>query len=375
MLNLDWSWWEWVWVMAGGVSILIQCWFYLWEFGSLAFFMIPERKKLQDPVSVVICARNELKNLRANLELILQQDYPAFQVVVVNDCSWDESGKYLEEMEKIHPHLKVVTIEEQEKYRHGKKFALSLGIKAAAYDLLLMTDADCAPVSPQWISNMMSGYGPSTEMVIGYGAYRKGPGLLNRWIRLDTVFNAIQYLSAALWLHAYMGVGRNLSYRRSLFFKNKGFARHGHLLSGDDDLFVNETARRNNAAVVMNRESFTYSVPATSLSSWLRQKKRHLSTGFHYKLADRVRIGAFFLTQFVFYLSLAALAFTGFHWQWLAGAFALRMLLQLFIFGRCMQRLGELDLLWLVPVFDVLVILIYPIISLSNLLFKDKSWR
>ena len=354
---------------------LIQIIYYLFIFSKLAFFKIQKPGYNNDPVSIIICARNELKNLRANLPLVLEQDYPNFQVIVVNDCSWDESEKALEEYEDAYPHLKVVNILEQERYKHGKKFALSLGIKAASNETLLFTDADCYPSGKNWLKEITKNIDDQKEIVIGYGAYEKSSGLLNKWIRFDTVFNAIQYLSNAINKNAYMGVGRNLCYRKSLFFKNKGFASHYHMLSGDDDLFINETATANNVAVEINPESFTYSKPKNSFFAWLNQKKRHMSTGNFYKLKHRLSLGLFFFSQLFFYVSLAALLFMKINFEIVILIYALRLAVQLLIFGKCMQKMKELDILWLAPIFDICIILIYPILAISNLFIKNKKWK
>jgi poly-beta-1,6-N-acetyl-D-glucosamine synthase len=357
------------------VSMLLQLYYYLAVFSKLAFLNQEAATGNSEPVTVIVCARNELKNLRQNLPAIMEQDYTDFQVVVVNDCSWDESEKFLEEMQEKYSHLKVVTIAEQEKYRHGKKFALSLGIKAAKHDILLLTDADCQPASRSWIQKMVSRYKPGTDIIIGYGAYMKLPGLLNKMIRMDTVFNAIQFLSFAVNKHPYMGVGRNLSYRKALFFSNKGFANHNHIMSGDDDLFVNETATVKNTAVELSRDSFTYSSPRSSFKSWLQQKKRHMSTGSYYKGADKARIGFFFFSLIFFYISILLLAIAGIPWQLILCAWFIRLLLQMIIFGNCMKKLGEADLLWMVPFFELAVVFLYPTLTVSNVLFKDKTWK
>ncbi|MDQ3050438.1 MAG: glycosyltransferase [Bacteroidota bacterium] len=362
-------------VILLGVALLVQLYFLLGVFTKLAFHRLASGHPESEPVSVIICARNELKNLKMNLDAVLKQQYPDFQVVVVNDCSWDESGNYLEEIQPLYPHLKVVTLNEQEKYRHGKKFALSLGIKAARHELLLLTDADCKPASPSWIQNMVASYKPDTEIVIGYGAYRKTSGLLNKWIRIDTVFNAIQYLSFALAKRTYMGVGRNLSYKKALFFKNKGFASHSHVMSGDDDLFINQTASASNTRVSLHPDSFTESVARNTFASWLKQKKRHMSTGKYYKASDKLSLGTYFMSIFFFNISLVALLIIGFQWQIILSAWLLRMLIQMIIFGKCMKKLSEFDIIWMVPFFDLAVVLLYPAISISNLLFKDKTWK
>ncbi|MEP7168599.1 MAG: glycosyltransferase [Bacteroidota bacterium] len=354
---------------------LVQIIYYIFIFSKLAFYKKQKSVSSNDPVTLIICARNELKNLKNNLPLILEQDYPDFQVIVVNDCSWDDSGKALDEYEDAYPILKVVTIQEQERYKHGKKFALSLGIKAASHEILLFTDADCRPGGKNWLKEMTKNISGTKDIVIGYGAYQKTKGLLNKWIRFDTVFSAIQYLSSAINGNAYMGVGRNLCYKKSLFFKNKGFANHYHILSGDDDLFVNETATSNNVAVEINPESFTYSIPKETFVSWFKQKKRHLSTGNFYKFRHRFSLGMFFFSQTFFYLTFAALLILKIKPEIIISIYLLRLLIQLFIFGKSMKQLNELNLLWLTPLFDLCIILIYPILAISNLFIKNKTWK
>lgn len=374
MMNFEFSWQWWV-VAIGAIALLVQFGHLFFRFALVAFHRPSNQFDSKEPVSVIICARNELRNLQQFLLSVLTQNYPDYQVVVVNDCSWDESEKYLDEMALNYPHLKVVTIREQEKYIHGKKFAVSLGVKAASHDLLLLTDADCKPVSSDWISRMTSSYSPGTEIVVGYGAYMKSGGLLNRLIRFDTVFSAIQFLSAALAGKAYMGVGRNLSYRKSLFFKNKGFAKHNHVLSGDDDLFVNETARKDNVKVQIHPDSFTLSVPQKTFGGWFRQKRRHQSTSAYYKPGHRWQIGSMFFSHLIYMLATAFLLVVWFQPYWVLGVFGFWLLARLIIFGMSMKKLGELDNLWMLPLFDIVIWFLYPALALSNSISKPKTWR
>jgi len=355
---------------------IIQVCYYLFVFSRLAFYKPGEKSQADDvPVSVIICAKNELKNLTEFLPRVLEQEYREFQVVVVNDCSWDESGKYLEEMEAKHPNLKIVTLNEQEKYRHGKKFALALGIKAAIHEHLLLTDADCMPASIHWIRGMVRNFKGKTEIVIGYGGYIKEAGFLNKWIRMDTVFNAMQYLSYALGNNAYMGVGRNLAYKKSLFFSNKGFASHYHIISGDDDLFINEVARRDNTTIEISPATFTCSRAKARVSDWLRQKKRHMSTSGNYRTQHKFMLGLFYLSQVLFYISFICLLILKLFSKVVVSAFIIRLLIQWIVAGRSMKKLGEMDLWWLVPVYDAIVILLYPALAISNMIFKNKTWK
>lgn len=255
-------------------------------------------------VSVVIAARNEARNLEKHLPAFLEQDYPNYEVVLVNDCSFDESADLLSGFAVRYPHLKVVTIEDQPKYPTGKKFALTLGIKAATHDVLLFSDADCRPASNQWVRIMQQCYVDKTEIVLGYGAYEKRAGFLNAMVRYDTVLTAMQYFSHALSRRAFMGVGRNLSYLKALFFFHKGFVSHIKHPSGDDSLFVNASANRDNVRVCMAPEAATISVPSDSLVALNRQKSRHLSNSRFYKAADKFWTGYFGLSSWLMLLSL-----------------------------------------------------------------------
>ncbi|MGZ3866639.1 MAG: glycosyltransferase, partial [Bacteroidia bacterium] len=212
-------------VLVFGLVTIYQCYVYLFVYGKLSFYKGEPVATEFPPVSVVICAKNEADNLLEYLPKILQQEYPGdYEVVVVNDCSWDNTEDVLREYSKIFPNLKTIVIKEDDYYKHGKKFALMVGIKGTKYEHILFTDGDCCPESNHWIKEMMLGYTAGKEIVIGYGPYKKDAGFLNKMIRFDAFTIGIQYLSLGIANKAYMGVGRNLSYKKDLFFKNKGFA-------------------------------------------------------------------------------------------------------------------------------------------------------
>ncbi len=358
-----------------GLGLIIQLYYYLFVYRRLAWYKETMPSPDVKPVSVIICARNESKNLRRYLSSVLEQIYPDFQVIVVNDCSWDESAEFLDELERQYSNLKVVSLIEQERYKTSKKFALSIGIKAADHEVLLLTDADCQPAGKNWISYMQGNIGGGKDIVIGYGPYMKKSGFLNRLIRFDSFFTAIQYLSHAIGGNPYMGVGRNLGYKKSLFFANKGFATHSHIISGDDDLFINQVANSQNTSVEINKESFTYSEPHTEYSKWIVQKKRHMLTGPHYKWKHKLSLGLGNLSAILFYVFGISLIILGFPWEIVLGAYVLRLLIQLIIFGRSMKKLGELDLIWISPLLDFYFTFFYPSIAISNIFVKVKKWK
>lgn len=357
------------------LSAFLQVMYYLLLYLRLSFHKPKRPLQTDEPFSIVIAAKNEAKNLSRFLKEILEQKHQKYQVVVVNDCSWDSTEKMLEEFADAYPHLKVTTLIEQEKYRHGKKFALAIGIKGAEFDKLVFTDADCRPASGQWASMMASGLRNEKEIVIGYGAYQKEKGLLNAWIRFDTAFNAMQYLSYALAGIPYMGTGRNLAYTRQLFFKNKGFARHQHILSGDDDLFVNAVANKKNTVVQLHPDAFTYSLAEKTFSGWLKQKRRHMSASSHYRLMHRFLLGGFYASQILFYASLIALLLLKTDYRIVLSVFLFRLIFTWPIMALSFSKLKEKGLLIFTLFFDIFVTLLYPILAIINLFNKKHTWK
>lgn len=246
-----------------------------------------------------------------------------------------------------------------------------MGIKAAKHEVLLLTDADCIPASEKWIQKMQDAFTGGIEIVLGYGAYKKRKGLLNWIVRMDTFHTAVQYLSLALAGKPYMGVGRNLAYKRELFFRQKGFAAHHHLPGGDDDLFINGCAQQGNTAVVIDQDAFTYSTPPVKWSEWFSQKERHNATGKYYRGADKWRLGLYMTAHFLFYPLLVA-AYFSFDWRWVTGVLAFKIFLQSLVFFRSMKKLGELDLFPFFIVWDIWMFFYY-LIFMSALWKKPKT--
>ncbi|MEO7393938.1 MAG: glycosyltransferase, partial [Chitinophagaceae bacterium] len=306
----------------------VQIFYYTCFFCRIAFYKLkPKTKTQQHPVSVIICARDEDENLARNLPGVLVQAYSStFEVVTVNDNSLDDSKYILQELKKTFKSLNIVELTQEAVHISGKKYPLSIGIREAKHEILLLTDADCVPASEHWVEKMQAGYEENIEIVLGYGAYHKRKGLLNKLIRFETFHTALQYLSYALAGIPYMGVGRNLSYKKSLFLRSKGFSSINHIPSGDDDLFINKTATKKNTAVVIDADAVTRSIPKTTWKGWLRQKSRHYTTAKFYKIQHKFLLGLYFATQFLFYPLLVASVIM-YDWRFALGLFAIRLLL------------------------------------------------
>jgi glycosyltransferase involved in cell wall biosynthesis len=356
---------------------LVQLFYYLFFFLRFTHYKEIQANGREESVSVVICARNEYNQLKKNLPLILEQDYPDFEVVVVNHSSDDDTSFLLSNLAEQYPRLKIVEIRENLNFFDGKKFPLSIGIKSASFDRVLLTDADCRPAGPHWIKNMAAGFSKEKEIVLGYGAYETTKGFLNRLIRFDTVHIALQYFSFALAGIPYMGVGRNMAYRKSLFYEKKGFTSHYNIHSGDDDLFINRAATRKNTRIVATPGSFTISQPKASLKEWWIQKKRHLSTGRYYRRKHKVLLGLYTFSTVLFYTFLVGLLTVSSNLTTFALLllFILRLSIQLFIFRKTTGRLNEKGLWLLAPAFEIILFLVNTTLFVSGIMTTEKKWK
>lgn len=357
-------------------AFVVQMIYYWLVFAKLAFYKDTSIVNPKNPaVSVIIAARNEYHNLSKKLVNILTQDYPDFEVIVVNHASNDETVDYLKELGAKYPHLKVVNIERELNFFTGKKFPLSLGIKSAKNDLLLLTDADCEPVSDRWISSMVQNYNEDTEIVLGYGPYKKTKGFLNLVIRYDTFMVAMQYLSYSLVGMPYMGVGRNLSYSRSMFFRNKGFTSHYKVVSGDDDLFINQVATKKNTRIDIDQDSFMYSDPKTDFKTWIRQKMRHMGAGKYYKAKFKFILGLFGFSNILFYIFLILLLVLNILPVIVLSLFLLRFFTQFVVHKFVIAKLKENNLFIFSLLWDVMHFFIVHTVTLVSIFRKRDTWN
>ncbi|MCH8332125.1 MAG: glycosyltransferase, partial [Bacteroidetes bacterium] len=324
------------------------------------------------PTSIVICARNEEANLRKNLPAILQQHYPFFEVIIVDDASSDGTLQYLMSLEDAH--LKVISIGEEEKNTVGKKAALSKGIQEARYEYILLTDADCKPASDSWIRDMTLNLSGEKDILLAYSPMYRQKSVFNKWVRFEVFYTALQYFSFALCGLPYMGVGRNLAYRKKLFNKDL-LLKHIDVPSGDDDLFINEVANARNTSITTSENAFTFSQAKSSWKSWFEQKVRHLQAGVRYKPIHQFLLGALFSSHLIFYVGMILLLVVGYQNNVVLMVFLLRLLVQSAVLLPSMIKLGEADLWIWFPLLDFTYVIIYSILAPSLLWTKEIKWK
>jgi len=303
--------------IAFTVIFCIQFFYNFFLFGAFSFSKQKTvDNSFKEPVSVIICAKNEAQNLIENIPFFLNQKYPRFELVLINDRSSDNTLEVIKQFKINFPEqIKIVDVAENEQFWGSKKYALTLGIKAASNEHLLFSDADCKPLSEKWISEMVNNFSNKHHIILGYSPYKKiKNSLLNKLIRYETLLTAIQYFSYAKIGIPYMGVGRNLAYTKSDFFEVNGFSKHMKIKSGDDDLFINQIANRKNTVSCFSKTSFTESSPKKTYKEWILQKRRHISTAVHYKLIHQYLLGLYFFTKVTFWV--LAILLLSFHVYW-----------------------------------------------------------
>ncbi len=363
-------------------ALIIACWSVIViQLIYLVSFLISfERKRkpapgVKPPVSIIVCAHDEEKNLKELIPLLLEQDYPEFEIIVVEDRSNDNTYDYLLKATADHPRLKMVRVKYLPDHITGKKFALTLGVKAATFDWVLLTDADCRPVGKQWIQTMAAHMSEEKQIVLGFSPYLVSPGYLNSFVRFESLITAIQFMGLALLNRPYMGTGRNLAYRKSLFLDNKGFNEHLTVMGGDDDLFINQHAVPGNTAVNLDTPGLMRSLPKTTWRQFLYQKRRHLSVGKRYRLRDRARLGLFSVTWILSWAIFPVMVQPPFLWTFLWVGFVLREVTLIALIHRASRALGDPFEAWKTPLLDFNYAIYYLGTGLVALASKRIRWK
>ena len=341
--------------------VVIQFLYYIVVFGKFSFAKPQTVNPKRVPISVIVCAKNEEENVKKFVPLLAEQDYHTFEIVLIDDASSDNTLEIFEEFEA---------------FWGNKKFALTLGIKAAKYEYLLFTDADCYPTSKDWITAMSAQFTQQKNIVLGYGAYEKiSNSFLNKIIRFETLLTATQYFSWAKIGKPYMGIGRNMAYKREEFFKVRGFMDHMKIRSGDDDLFINQAANGDNTTICYVPDSFTYSTPKTRFKDWFTQKRRHVSTAKHYKLFDRNQLGLFYVSQLLFLL--LPIVLLAFQYQWIAvvSIIGFRYLFAWLTLGFAAGKLKEKDVMYWFPIIEIVLIFTQLNVFITNTFSKPVHWK
>ena len=363
----------WVFVSSAGIQFI----FLFLVIIALSFYKRPVHKGKAIPgVSVIVSAKNEADNLKKLIPLLLQQKYKSFEVILVDDKSSDETYDYAIELDHKEENFKLVRIDSTPDHINNKKYALTLGIRAAKFDHLIFTDADCLPNSDNWLKEMSQGFtSDKIIFVLGYSQYFKTAGVLNHFIKYETLLTAINYIGIKLLGNPYMGVGRNIGYRKSFFLGKNGFGKYQDVVGGDDDLLVNQYAKHNNTRLVLSPDSTVYSNPKTKLSDFILQKTRHLSVGKYYRGTDKLLLGLLSFSKIIMWFSFFAAIMSAFQTYFVAGGFFLVMVSLLTALLVLKKKTGDKSSIWMLPFLDFIYILYYISTGLKVLFTKKVRWK
>ena len=361
-------------IILVAVMTFLQVGYYGFFFRKFAAKKSEEKTTFPEPVSVIIACHNEAKNIENHIDKWINQDFPVFELVLIDDASTDDTALVLQKIAAHYNNVQIVSIASNVSYKGNKKNALTTGIEKAKYEYLLFTDADCIPASEHWISEMSKGFTEGKSLVLGYGKYAHRNTFLNKLIRYETLLTAWQYFSYALWGMPYMGVGRNMAYTKSIFQKAKGFSTHTHLKSGDDDLLVSEVGNAENTAVIFNEQAFTVSIPKETWTDWFRQKRRHITTSSAYKMMHKVLLSVFYISQIGFYVLFFILIFKGLLTKFVIFVVVLRFVAYYSTLLPVAKKLKEQDLILFAPILEGFLIVSQGFIFVSNVISKPKNW-
>ena len=311
-LNVDFSLSFWIILGAILLFFIIQLIYYLLVYKK-PYAYEHKRDKTQQissdlpPFSVIIASKNESENLAKYLPSILEQDYPDFEVIVVNMGSTDETDVLLKALNQKYSNLYHTYVPAGAEDLNEKKLALTIGIKAAKNDIVLFTEAYCVPASDKWIREFAVEFSKGKDVVLGFCKLEIGKKVaMRKFILYDNMVQGLKYLSLAILGKPFMGIGRNLAYKKEIFFEKKGFSSVLNIEAGEDDLYINKIAKEKNVGVVVSPESMTQSDVVNNFFTWRALKSKYLYTKQFYKGASPFIFGFETFSKYLFYLSVVA---------------------------------------------------------------------
>ena len=346
---------------SAGLFFIVQSCYHWGLYRKLYVHSKKQKKEGTDtpPLSVIIVAKDSASDLQKNLPAILEQDYPDFEVIVIYDQSADDHCEdVLKLLQEKYPHLHHSFIPDSARYISHKKLGIHMGIKASHHEWLVFTEPNCRPTGNLWLRSLARHFTPGTDIVLGYSNYEKGKGWFNRKATFDTLLRSMRQLGSAIGGNPYAGCGRNMAYRKSLYYQHKGFASHLSLQRGEDDLFVNQCATGKNTRVEASPESVVRITAPHYKKDWREEQLSHFTTSRHYKGHERYLMGFETCSRLLFLVAVVLCVVYGILMKdWVTIALAgtmwlVRYLVQLWVFRKTCIALGERRFYLTLPLWD-----------------------
>lgn len=233
-------------------------------------------------VSLVIIAKNDAKFLETNLDLFLNQAYENFEVIVVDDGSYDGTASLVAKYMQKYPILRLTTITPDKKFQHTKKFAVNVGLKAAKNDIVIFTDANCYPCSKNWIDNIQAGFVDGVDVVISYANFVSDNSLLGKFIIYDKLCNFLRFSSFACFDKAIRGDFLNLAFRRDVFISSNSYRGDALSEEGIDVLPIIKLKKSKNISIIINKTSKIYVDYIDIKKEWMYYKLLYFKSMKYY---------------------------------------------------------------------------------------------
>lgn len=311
-----------------------------------------EEKRTREPVSVVVYTKNQAYLLKDKLFSLLEQEYPDYEVIVVNHASQDETSFVLKVYTETYKNLKIVDIKEDVNVFQGRKYPLSIGIKCAKNDIIILTDTESVPSGYHWITEMESRFTKGVNIVLGYVSREATKKLLNGFSQYTYAEESASYMGFALLRAPYMGNGKNLAVRRSFFFNKGGFINHYAISEGYDVLFVNQNSTPSNTRLSLSEDSFVTAKSFPLFEDLVRHRKHQIKLYFHFKAKDKFLQILYPLMNIVYYVLFAILLLIDFPYELLLGTLVLKFGWHIFSFYKYSKRFKQKKVFIFAPLYE-----------------------
>ncbi|WP_299108700.1 glycosyltransferase [uncultured Tenacibaculum sp.] len=354
-------------VAVFAVQIIYHLYFLAFCFSKEKVSNAPANK----PISIIVYTKNNDAELKKNLIKILNQNYPNFEVVVVNNASFDDTTFTLEDLQKEYTYLKVVNVENTEAFWGNKKYALTLGVKAATHEHLVFTEVNSRPISDNWLATMASKFSDTKDIVIGYTKFHTSKlSFLGLLVRFEHLLKHVVSLSFAKYGSPYYTSEQNFAYKKSSFFAVKGYINHLKINAKHSDLFVKEAGTKKNTVITTIPNSFVSSELPSSFLSWFKTLELETFNSKYYKFKHRFLLNILFFSKIVFYGVSTTLLFL--NWQFSLPFILVYLLFRFIVVGKSSIKLKEKNLIYFLPLLEAFLLLLQISIFIKNRISKPS---